>query len=54
MKNLRFLSYDPNVGAANLEKTLKLSEFLCGPTIKYKWSQIHFELGKAFSASLNR
>ncbi len=36
MKNLRFLSYDPETAVANLKKVLVLSEFLCGPTINFK------------------
>ena len=52
MKNLRFLSYDPKTAVENLKKVLVLSEWLCGPTIKFKHYQIHFEIGKAFSASL--
>lgn len=52
LKNLRFLSYDPEQAISNLKKVLKLSEFLCGPDIKYKFSQINFEIGKALSASL--
>lgn len=52
MKNLRFLSYDPRTAVENLKKVLVLSEWLCGPTIKFKQYQIHFEIGKALSASL--
>ena len=55
-KNLRFITYDPEQGIANLEKVMKLSTFLCSgcpPTLKLKHYQINFEIGKAFSASLN-
>jgi len=52
MKNLRFLSYDPETSIANLKKVLVLSDFLCGPTINFKHYQINFEIGKTLSASL--
>ena len=52
MKNLRFISYDPENSIANLEKVLVLSNFLCGPTIQFKYSQVNFEIGKALSSSL--
>ena len=54
IKNLRFLSYDPEQAIENLKKVLILSEFLCGPEIKFKHSQINFEIGKALSASLSK
>jgi len=54
MKNLRFLPYDPETAIENLKKVLLLSDWLCGPQIKYKHSQINFEVGKALSASLAR
>ena len=33
MKNLRFVSYDPESSVANLKKILKLSDYLCGPKV---------------------
>lgn len=38
LKNLRFLSHEPEIAIANLEKVLILSDYLCGPSIKYKQS----------------
>ena len=38
MKNLRFISYDPETAIENLKKVLVLSNFLCGPTIQFKYS----------------
>lgn len=38
IKNLRFLAYDPVVAIDNLKKFLVLSDFICGPAIKYKHS----------------
>ena len=47
IKNLRFMSYDPETGMENLKKVLILSDWLLGPEIAYKHSQIYYEIGKA-------
>ena len=38
IKNLRFISYDPEQVIENLKKIMTLCEFLCGPNIKFKHS----------------
>jgi len=38
MKNLRFVSHDPETAIANLKKVLVLSTHLCGEDIKFKHS----------------
>ena len=52
MKNLRFISHDPETAIENLKKILMLSTHICGSNVKYKHSQIHFEIGRALSASM--
>ena len=52
MKNLRFISHEPENAIENLKKVLVLSTHVCGPDVKYKHSQIHFEIGRALSASM--
>ena len=52
MKNLRFISHDPENAIENLKKVLELSTHVCGPDVKYKHSQIYFEIGRALSASM--
>ena len=52
MKNLRFISHDPENAIENLKKIIVLSTHVCGVDIKYKHSQINFEIGRALSASL--
>ena len=38
MKNLRFLSYDPETAIVNLEKVLILSTHVSGEAVNYKHS----------------
>ena len=52
MKNLRFISHDPEHAIENLKKVIILSTHVCGEDVKYKHSQINFEIGRALSASL--
>ena len=53
IKNIRFMAYEPETCIENFKKVLVLSEWLCGPEIMYKNSQIYYEMGKATTTLLN-
>ena len=38
MKNLRFISHDPETSIENLKKVIILSSHVCGEDVKYKHS----------------